>query len=493
MIRGGRIGEEVDEGVAEYTSSLDFDKGIFEYDLLNDMAHVVMLTERGIIKKGDAAEILNALKELLEGEIGRLELDPKKEDIHMVIEDYLTVKIGEVAGKMHTARSRNDQVATDLRMKVRDEVNSTIRCIIDLIRVLLEKSAENIETVMPGYTHLQHAQPTTLGHHYLAYVDALLRCVGRLEEAYNRINLCPLGSAALATTSFDIDRERTAELLGFDAVLENSEDATSTRDFMLEVMSDLSILMIEISRVLEEMILWSSFEFGFIELDDKFASTSSIMPQKKNPDVAEIMRARTSRVLGNLVSTLSSIKSLPYAYSRDLQEVSPLAFDSFEIVDDSLRILTSTLKTIKVNKGRMKELCDANFSTATELADLIVKERGVPFRTAHKIVGNIVSKAIKNGMTTKDIDSKFLDSISIDVMGSKLKIKDGKIKEALDPVESIKGKAVIGGPAPDEVGRMIKTRKKEISEKESRLNERVEKIETSKEGLLDLVRKIAGE
>lgn len=487
MLRGGRLGEEMDEKVAKYTSSLEFDKNIFEYDVLTDLAHVVMLSEQSIIDEGDASDILKELKKLLETGIEKLDLDPKKEDIHIVIEDYLSLKIGEVSGKMHTARSRNDQIACDLRMKTRDEINRTIENLTIMVDILLKKSRENVDTIMPGYTHLQHAQPTTLAHHYLAFADALLRCLDRLEEAYDRVNKSPLGAGALSTTSFNIDRKRTAELLGFDGVLENSEDAVSTRDFMVEVMADFCIIAVEISRIAEELILWSSFEFGMIELDDQFASTSSIMPQKKNPDVLELARAKMSRILGNFASTAGILKSIPYTYNRDLQELSPVFFESADTVNDTLRIMAATISGLKVKKDRMKELCDANFSTATDLADLIVKEKGLPFRTAYKIVGKTVLKTIDSGMKASEIDAKILDLVSNEITGEGLNLDDKKIKKALDPTESVKARSVLGGPAPKEVERMLEVREDRVKDKKSNLNDRVDRIKSSKDKLLDLV------
>ncbi|MFQ5887198.1 MAG: argininosuccinate lyase [Candidatus Hydrothermarchaeales archaeon] len=493
MLRGGRLGEEMDERVAKYTSSLEFDREIFEYDVLNDMAHVIMLSEQGIIERNEVSDILKELKKLLKSGIDKLDLDPKKEDIHIVIEDYLAIKIGEVSGKMHTARSRNDQVACDLKMKAREEINLTIENLIKLVEALLKKSTKNVETIMPGYTHLQHAQPTTLAHHYLAFTDVLIRCIDRLEEAYARVNKCPLGAGALSTTTFNIDRLRTAELLGFDGILENSEDAVSSRDFMVETLANLSILAVEISRIAEELVLWSSFEFGMVELDDRFASTSSIMPQKKNPDVAELVRAKMAKVLGNFASAVGLLKSLPYTYNRDFQELSPVFFESFGIVNETLKIMASVFESLKVNKDRMHELCNANFSTATDLADLIVKEKGLPFRTAHKIVGKTVSMAMELGIEASKIDSKMLDSVSIDISGEGLNLSDGKIKKALDPAECVKARSILGGPAPMEVERMLDERKDEVVKKRSQLNERVGKIKASKDKLLDLVGKISGE
>ncbi len=489
MIRDGRLGKDVDEDIAEYTSSLDFDASIFKHDILGSIAHTIMLFEQGIIKKEDAANILKCLKELLDTPFEKLNLDKKKEDIHMVVEDYISSKIGDSGKKMHTARSRNDQIACDLRMKIRDELNSTASALIELNMAILDVCEGNIDTIMPGYTHFQHAQPTTLGHYLIAHYDALTRALDRLDESYRRVNLNPLGAGAIATTSFNINRERTAELLGFDGLIENSIDAVSSRDFILDVLSGLSILMIEISRIVEEFLLWSTYEFGFIELDDSCSSTSSMMPQKKNPDVLEVMRSRASRVLGNFFSVLSITKSLQYGYSMVMQEINPITIESFRITRDALNILPKILKS-RVKKERMLQVCMEDFFTATELANLIVGDKNVPFRTAHQIVGRVVAEAIRRDMKPWDIDSKFVDEIAASLNIGPLNIADEKIKKVMDPLESVKAKKVTGGPSPEEVRRMLGQRKREITDLSERLEKRIKDVDDAQNTLISRMNEI---
>lgn len=475
MIRESRLGRKFDRETASYASSIEFDKNIITYDLLGSAAHAVMLCEQGIVTRGDASKILKQVENLLEG--NKLKFDPKSEDIHMLVEEYLIKKLGETGGKLHTARSRNDQIACDLRMWVREEINATASQICSMCSTLLEVSSRHAATILPGYTHLQHAQPTTLAHHLLAHCDALMRDVERFENAYERVNLNPLGSCALATTSFPIDRERTSRLLGFEGLIENSMDAISSRDFILETLSCVSILMLDLSRIVEELVLWSTSEFGFVELSSEFCSTSSIMPQKKNPDVLEIMRARASRVLGNLNSSMCMVKSLPYAYNRDLQEISPLLLDSFEIAQSSLSILNRILKTLKINEQRMLS-CAENFIAATELADFLVREKKVPFRTAHQIVGKAIAETIEKN---KKIDSALLERISKKVSGKSIKLGSREIEKTLSLRAAIESKKVAGGPSSAEVRRMIAAREKLLSQKVKGIKERTKKIRESRQ------------
>ncbi len=473
MIREARLGRKFDREAASYASSIEFDRNIREYDLLGSAAHAVMLCEQGIITRQEASKILTQLEKLLEG--NKLDFNAKSEDVHMLVEEHLIKKLGKAGGKLHTARSRNDQIACDLRMWVRDEINATASQICSICSTLLEISSEHVPTIMPGYTHLQHAQPTTLAHHLLAHCDALLRDLERFEDAYKRVNLNPLGSCALATTSFPVDRERTSQLLGFEGLIENSMDAVAARDFMLETLSCASLLALDLSRIVEELVLWSASEFGFVELSNEFSSTSSIMPQKKNPDVLEIMRARISRILGNLNSSMSMVKSLPYAYNRDLQEISPLLLDSLEIVQSSTSILNRILKTLKINEQRMLSSID-DFTTATELADLLVREKKIPFRTAHQIVGRAVAGGNK-------IDSVLLERISKRVTGRSIELSNEKIRKALSPLAAIESKKVTGGPSAAEVKRMIAAREKLLSQKVKSLKGRNKKIRESRQRL----------
>ncbi|MDP6612761.1 MAG: argininosuccinate lyase [Candidatus Hydrothermarchaeota archaeon] len=478
MIRDGRLGKGYDEEVAVYTSSLKFDKRLFEHDILGSMAHAVMLHEKGIINEKVASSILSGLEELLEAGFESLNRDPRIEDVHMAIEEYLSERVGEDAGMLHIGRSRNDQVACDLRMWVRDAISETMINALKLCQELAGWAAKNITTIFPGYTHLQRAQPTTLGHHLLAHCDSLLRDVDRLDGAYERTNLSPLGAGALATSSFDIDRELTSNFLGFNALLENSMDAVSARDFILETIASLSIMMVEVSRLIEELILWSTAEFGFIELPDEYSSTSSIMPQKKNPDVLEIMRARVGRVSGNLASVLAIQKSLPLTYNRDLQELSPLLEDSLFIANNSLAILRKILSSIKVNSARAAEVCEESFITATDVAELLVREEGMPFRKAHRIVGRAVQLAHKN-----KLDRGLLEKAAREIDGSKITLKEKDIKAILSASRAVESRKVTGGHSSLEVKRMIRAREKILDEEIKRVDGRLKNIKKAKKHL----------
>ena len=447
-MRSGRFKGRMTSDAASYTSSLEFDHRIFGADIKCNLAHTTMLQEEGIIPPEGAQAIIRALNELEEKGIGALELDPSVEDIHMAVENYVTRRIGEKAGFMHTAKSRNDQVATDLRMALKEEINIIMEGLITFIHEIVEMAEGNLETVMVGYTHLQHAQPTTFAHHLLSYAQALKRDFQRLEDAYKRVDLCPLGAAALTTTSFPIDRQRTAQLLGFSQVLENSLDAVSSRDFITETVAALALLGITLSRICEELIIWSSYEFGLVEIGDEYSSTSSIMPQKKNPDVAEVARAKAISLQGELVTILSVTKALPQSYNRDLQEVTPHLWRATDTARDTLQLVHEMLSSVKFNHQRGAELAAANFSTATELADLMVRENQLPFRIAHQIVGRVVSTALEKGMKPEEIDSQFLDQISQEVTGEALKIGDELVEKALNPLEVVKSREVPGGPAP---------------------------------------------
>jgi argininosuccinate lyase len=493
MIREGRLGKGYDKEVALFTSSLAFDTELFSHDILTDMAHLIMLLEQGIVHRGDAKKVFAVLKSLHEGGIKKVDFEPGLEDVHMAIEAYIIKEAGEVGGRLHTARSRNDQVACDLRMKTREDVILLSKALLGLITALLEVAEKNTLTLLPSFTHLQHAQPTTLAHHFLSYVNSLMRCVDRLEEAYKRIDLCPLGAGAVTTTSFPIDRERTAELLGFGGVLENSMDAVSSRDYMVELASVASLISLDISRISEELILWSTTEFSFIELSDSFASTSSIMPQKKNPDVLEIIRARTATSTGDLTSLLTMLRSLPQSYNRDLQELSPVFFRSLNNVSTSLALLAKVAETMKVKVEKMNAACSNDFSTATELADLMVREKNLPFRTAHQIVGSAVSKAIKKGQHPNEITSGDIDKIAISITGSELGLSDEQVTSALTPLLAVKARNIVGGPSPNTVEKSVRDKFDWIAEIENCLGDREKRLIDSKKVLLEQVHSILGE
>jgi len=479
ILRRGRFSKTPEEKVMKYTTSLDYDKEIFESDILCSIAHTKMLIERGIIPEEEGKKIIEELKKILEEGIEALDLDPSLEDIHMVIERELIGRLGEdVAGKMHTGRSRNDQVATDIRIALREKVLLILKKLIDLEKTLLSLAEYHRETLFVGYTHLQHAQPTTYGHHLLSYVSMLERDIQRLLEGYKRINISPLGCGAMATTGFNIDRERTMELLGFEGLIENSMDGVSTRDFILETMAALSILGTNLSKICEELILFSTYEFRVVELSDVYTSTSSIMPQKKNPDVAEIARAKLSTLNGNLITVLTILKALPNTYNRDLQEVTPYLWQSVYTVLDTLDMIEGMIKTLKINMERMRELVGSNYSTATELADTLVRECNISFRSAHGIVGEAVRRAIEEGKDLADVIEEILERYN-------LKLEREKIERALDPMENVKVRKVIGGPAPEEVRRAIRSFYTRVEDYEKDVENKLKKIKDVKKRLLE--------
>ena len=450
-IRNGRFKTGMTDEAAEYTSSFDADKLLFEADIKTNFAHTSMLKHEGIIDSDIADNILCALDSLKEEGFDALVFDPSVEDVHMAIENYVTSKIGPQAGFMHTAKSRNDQVATDIRLVLRERIVGIQIGILEFMEGIVEMAGEHLNDVFIGFTHLQHAQPITIAHHLMAHVQALKRDYERLEDTYKRVNLNPLGSAAMATTSFPINRELTTKLLGFDSYLENSMDGVSARDFVAETVFDLTALCTTLSKICEELILWSTYEFGVIDMADEYSSTSSIMPQKKNPDVAELARGKSTIVNGELVTILTILKAIPYTYNRDLQEITPHLWNALKVTEDTLSIVTRMLLSVKFNTERCAELAGRNFATATDLADIMVREKQVPFRTAHKIVGRIVNEATSNNMVEEDITSDFIDDIAVDLGFDKLYLDDELIQKALNPTENVKIRRVVGGPAPEMV------------------------------------------
>ncbi|MDR2624260.1 MAG: argininosuccinate lyase [Methanobrevibacter sp.] len=460
-IRDGRLKKSMDEETAEFTSSLNFDKYIFESDVKCNVAHTLMLKEEKIITEEVADKILEALFKLMEDGYDALNFNHADEDIHMAVENYVTKTVGgDVAGFMHTAKSRNDQVATDLRLSLRVKVNEIQITILDFIKGLVELAIEHKTTTFVGYTHLQHGQPVTFGHHLMAYAHSLKRDYQRLKDSYKRINLNPLGSGALATTTFPINRELTTKLLGFDDYLENSMDGVSSRDFIIETVSNLAILTSNLCKIAEELILWSSYEFGLIEIADEFSSTSSIMPQKKNPDVAELVRGKSSIITGELMTMLMILKGIPYTYNRDLQEINPHLWNVIENTEAILTITSKMTLSINFKKERALELVYKNFATATDLADLIVKEKMIPFRTSHQIVGRIVNEVNSNDLDFNSIDSEFVDKIAVEIIGKQLSLSNDLIKKALDPIENVKSRNVPGGPSPEMVDLAAKNMQK---------------------------------
>jgi len=450
-IRTGRLEKEMTDETAVYTSSLEFDRFIFDADIQCNYAHTSMLKAQGIIDGEIADKILEALDKLSGEGFDALEFDHSVEDVHMAVENYVTKLVGPEAGFMHTAKSRNDQVATDIRLLLRDRITEIQIGILEFIEGILELAKEHKETVMIGYTHLQHAQPVTLAHHLMAHAQSLKRDYQRLDDTYKRVNLNPLGSAAMATTSFPIDRELTTQLLGFDDYLENSMDGVSSRDHIAETVFDLSALCTTLSKICEELVLWSTYEFGIVSMADEYSSTSSIMPQKKNPDVAEVARSKCAIVNGELITILTILKAIPYTYNRDLQEITPHLWNACDVAFDTLKIVNHMLLTVTFNTERCLELAGANFATATDLADIMVRERKIPFRTAHKIVGRIVNEAVAEGVNPSEIDGAYVDNVAEELGFEKLNLDDELIHNALNPIENVKIRNVPGGPSPEMV------------------------------------------
>jgi len=443
----GRFKKDVDSRVNDFNSSISFDGRMYKQDITGSIAHATMLGECGIIEKSEADKIVAALREILaDVESGKQEFSLDAEDIHMNVETILTERIGDTGKRLHTARSRNDQVALDVRMYLSDAIVAVQARVLELLAAISAKAKEHTDTVMAGYTHLQRAQPVTYAHYILAYAQMLMRDYDRLSDTARRTKVMPLGSGALASTTYPINRERVAELLGFPAVTENSIDGVSDRDFVLELASDLSILMMHMSRFSEEIILWCSSEFGFIELDDAFSTGSSIMPQKKNPDVAELVRGKTGRVYGDLMSLLSMMKSLPLAYNKDMQEDKEAIFDAIDNTLISIEVFTSMFATMTVRVDRLRRAAAQGFINATDLADYLVK-RGMPFRDAYKVSGTLVAYCIDHGKT--------LEELSLEEYRAVCDNFDADVYEAIDLLTCVNGRSVRGGPAKESVLRQI--------------------------------------
>ncbi len=399
----GRFSKEVDETVNAFNSSISFDGRMYAQDIRGSIAHATMLGDCGIIPAEDKEKIIDGLRGILADlESGALLMDPTAEDIHMFVEAELTKRIGDAGKRLHTARSRNDQVALDVRLYLRDEITEIRKLLLSLLKTLTKLAAEHTETIMPGYTHLQRAQPVTLAHHLLAYVWMLLRDDSRLADTAKRMNYCPLGAGALAGTTYPINRKQTAQLLDFTAPVANSLDAVSDRDFCVELANALSLLMVHLSRFSEEIILWCSWEFKFIELDDAYATGSSIMPQKKNPDVTELIRGKTGRVIGDLTTLLSMLKGIPLAYNKDMQEDKEAIFDAIDQAKLCIKTFDPMLATMRVNKEKMRAAAAQGFINATDCADYLVK-KGLPFRDAYKITGGLVARCIQDGCTLETL------------------------------------------------------------------------------------------
>ena len=451
----GRFEKEESELTNEINSSINIDKRLYKEDIRGSIAHVTMLGECNIISKDNSKKIINGLKEILSDiENGKLEIDLSKEDIHMFIEEELTNRIGDAGKMVHTARSRNDQVAVDIKLFLREEIINIKKLLIDLIKELIKISKNNIITIMPVFTHMQDAQPSTIAHYLMAYTEMFRRDISRLNDTYKRLNVNPLGSCALAATTYDTDRLITTKLLEFDSPTLNSLDGVSDRDFAIELLNDISIIMMHLSRFSEEIIIFSSNEFKFIELDDAFSTGSSIMPQKKNPDICELIRGKTGRVYGNLMNLLTVMKGLPLAYNKDMQEDKECLFDSIDTVKLCLKVIVPMLDSIKFNKEKMLEAAKKGFINATDLADHLTK-KGMPFRDAYKLVGRIVSYSIKNDKTLNDLTIDEYKKFSNEF--------DDDLYDSIDLVNIVNSKNTIGGPAPDTVKKHIEIVEKELS------------------------------
>ncbi|MDH7555357.1 MAG: argininosuccinate lyase [Candidatus Methanosuratincola sp.] len=464
ITRGGRLAGDLTGDVARFTSSAEHDHYIADAVVEINMAHVLALTSSKYIGKVDAAALLSALNSLY-GKVKHV--PPDMEDIHMVVEEEVTRLVGqETGGKMHTGKSRNDQVATAIRMRLRAFIIEICGGIILLQRSLLQRAAApEGRTVVPGYTHLQHAQPVTIAHWLLAHHDSIKRSFERILGSYPRVNLCPMGAAALAGTGFNIDRSKVAGYLGFDGLLENTMDAVASRDFALEVASSLAILMVDLSRFAEEMIVWSSSEFGYIEVPDDHASTSSIMPQKKNPVTLEIVRAKCGSVLGDLVSLMAIMKALPLAYNLDMQELTPHLWDACESTAVSLKVLADFVGKVKFNEARIRASLDRGSSVATELADVLVREGGMPFRRAHHVVGSLVRRLSAEGLSLSEVDPERLREMIAAESG--VELTKGSVERAVSPAMNVDVRSVRGGPSYAEAQRMIGERMRSLGDEES--------------------------
>ena len=443
----GRFQKETDSLVNDFNSSVSFDARMYREDIAGSIAHAAMLGKQGIIEEHEAEKIIDGLKAILADiDAGGVEFSDDNEDIHMNIEVMLTNRIGDTGKRLHTARSRNDQVAVDFRLYVKKQIPVIIGMILDLEKVLLKKAEANLETVMPGYTHLQRAQPTTFAHYMMAYANMLKLDVTRFEDCLERMDECPLGAGALATSTYPVDRFQTAGALGFRKPVDNSMDAVSDRDYAIEFLSACSLLMMHLSRFSEELILWCSWEFKFVELDDAYSTGSSIMPQKKNPDVAELVRGKTGRVYGSLITLLTVMKGLPLAYNKDMQEDKECVFDAIDTVEMCLPVFAAMLDTLTVRPKNMARAASGGFINATDCADYLVR-KGMPFRDAYMIVGRLVNMCIKSGDTLDTLPLKDFQSVS-GAFGP-------DVYQALELKTCVGGRKVYGGPSPESVKMQI--------------------------------------
>ncbi len=444
---GGRFTKETDQLVNNFNASISFDQKFYKQDIEGSIAHAAMLGHQDIISEEESSKIQEGLKGILSDiEDGRLEITDEYEDIHTFMEATLIERIGDVGKKLHTGRSRNDQVALDMRLYTRDELLKVDEEVKELMAVILRIMKENLETYMPGFTHLQKAQPVTVAHHFGAYFEMFKRDRSRLSDIYKRMNYCPLGAGALAGTTYPLDRELTASLLGFDGPTLNSMDSVSDRDYLIEFLSALSTIMMHLSRFSEEICIWNSNEYKFIELDDAYSTGSSIMPQKKNPDIAELVRGKTGRVYGALMSLLTTMKGIPLAYNKDMQEDKELSFDAFDTVKGCVRLFRGMIDTMKFNNARMEESAKHGFTNATDAADYLVK-KGVPFRDAHGIVGQLVLHCLDKGIA--------LDDMTLDEYKAISPVFENDIYDAISLKTCVEKRLTLGAPGPDVMKKVI--------------------------------------
>ena len=453
---GGRFTKETDKLVYNFNASISFDQKFYKQDIEGSIAHVKMLGKQGILTDQESGDIVRALQEIRQDvEDGKLQITDEYEDIHSFVEANLIDRLGDTGKKLHTGRSRNDQVALDMRLYTREEVKETDALLKELLKELLKIMEENTGTIMPGFTHLQKAQPVTLAHHVGAYFEMFRRDRGRLHDIYERMNYCPLGAGALAGTTYPLDREYTAELLGFYGPTLNSMDSVSDRDYVIEFLSALSTVMMHLSRFCEEIIIWNSNEYQFVEIDDAYSTGSSIMPQKKNPDIAELVRGKTGRVYGALMSILTTMKGIPLAYNKDMQEDKELTFDAIDTVKGCLALFTGMISTMKFRKEVMSKSARHGFTNATDAADYLVNH-GVPFRDAHGIVGRIVLYCIEKGIA--------IDDMSLDELKAICPVFEADIYEAISMETCVNKRLTIGAPGKEAMERVIALEKAYLEE-----------------------------
>lgn len=454
---GGRFTKETNQLVHNFNESLSFDQKFYRQDIEGSIAHVTMLAKQGILSREDKEAIVCGLKGILKDiEEGKLDIGPGAEDIHSFIEETLTERIGEAGKRLHTGRSRNDQVALDMKLYTRDQVRELDGLLYRLLKELLTLMKEHIHTYMPGFTHMQKAQPITLAHHLGAYYEMFSRDRGRLHDLYQRMNYCPLGSGALAGTTYPLDREYTAELLGFYGPTLNSMDSVADRDYLLELLSAMSMISMHLSRFCEELIIWNSNEYRFVELDDSYSTGSSIMPQKKNPDIAELIRGKTGRVYGAFVSLLTTMKGLPLAYNKDMQEDKELAFDAIDTVKGCILLFTGMISTVSFNRDVMEKSAKNGFTNATDAADYLVNH-GVPFRDAHGIVGKLVLFCLEKGISLDDMSLEEFKAIS--------PVFEEDIYQAISMKTCVEKRMTIGAPGEEAMRKVIGIYKKALEEK----------------------------